>query len=63
MDDYIFNLLPSAVIMTIESCCQTTSLFLYRCDTCGILSRKGGQFTSHFAFCDAIPLSANTAGK
>ena len=61
MNGCIFDLLPAAVILSVF--CQTTSFFCiaHRCDTCGILSRTGKSICN--AFCDAIPLSANTVGQ
>ena len=48
MDDCIFNPLPSAVILSVFV--EQLLFFVSHISaTRGILSRKGGQFASHFA--------------
>jgi len=49
MDDCIFNPLPSGVILSVFVKQLVFFCIAHKCDTCGILSRKGGRFASHFA--------------
>jgi len=51
MDEWMTTFLIHCICRDIECFCQTTCFFCitHICDTCGILSRKGGQFASHFA--------------
>jgi len=60
MDDCNFNPLPSAVILSVFCGLQLPVFFCiaHRCDTWHFESRGGSVCVT---FCDAIPLSANTA--